>query len=98
MHTSLTPHSRLIHPFVHKHLLDLVKKSSMTASHLTTCSEVCFLPPSPCQLACEMFKEEETIVHRHGNKLKTHWCHVKPIGLTLVYCFGNGLITVREST
>ena len=49
------------------------------------------------KLACAIFGEEETLAHRPGSQFKTHWCHMKPLGLTLAYFFGNGLATVRET-
>eukprot|EP00966_Prymnesium_polylepis_P115535 2670788-Prymnesium_polylepis.1 len=50
------------------------------------------------KLACAVLGQEEELAHRPNSQLKTHWCTMKPLGLTLVYFFGNGLVSVRETT
>ena len=38
------------------------------------------------------------LVHDDASALKLHWCRMPALGLTLAYVFGDGLITVRETS
>ena len=48
------------------------------------------------KFACESFGLERTLFSDVSQDVKLHLCNIRPLGITLAYSFGNGLVSLRE--